>query len=111
MWQRRPERLTCASRRRGGNGPVHRFVRGAGDAETVNVMVAGRLQSKLHPKVLRRKVFAVLGGTSAQLAPGRVPALAQTRDAAAGPFAPNRRGAGDDGWRQLVTVLKVVAAA
>lgn len=31
-------------------------------------MVAGRLPSKLHPKVLRRKVFAVPGGTSAQLA-------------------------------------------
>ncbi|ASW85469.1 MAG: hypothetical protein E6Q54_03000 [Mycolicibacter arupensis] len=31
-------------------------------------MVAGGLPSKLHPKVLRRKVFAVPGGTSAQLA-------------------------------------------
>jgi hypothetical protein len=31
-------------------------------------MVAGRLPPKLHPKVLRRKVFAVPGGTSAQLA-------------------------------------------
>ncbi|SOJ55844.1 hypothetical protein MSIMFB_03324 [Mycobacterium simulans] len=28
----------------------------------------GRLPSKLHPKVLRRKVFGVPGGTSAQLA-------------------------------------------
>lgn len=41
----RPERLTCASRTRGGNRPTHRFVRGAGDAETVDVMVAGRLSS------------------------------------------------------------------
>ena len=31
-------------------------------------MVAGRLPCKLHLKVLRRKVFAVPGGTSAQLA-------------------------------------------
>jgi hypothetical protein len=31
-------------------------------------MVAGRLPSKLRPNVLRRKVFAVPGGTSAQLA-------------------------------------------
>ncbi|TDK94800.1 hypothetical protein EUA02_15700 [Mycobacterium paragordonae] len=60
--------MTRASRRRGGNGPVHRFVRGAGDAETVDIMVAGGLPSKLHPKVLRRKVFAVPGGTSARLA-------------------------------------------
>jgi len=48
-----------------GNGPVHRFVRGAGDSETADVMVADRLPPKLHPKVLRRKVFAVPGGTSA----------------------------------------------
>jgi hypothetical protein len=47
---------------------MHRYIRGARDAETVDVMVAGRLASKLHPKVLRRKVFAAPGGTSAQLA-------------------------------------------
>lgn len=48
-----------------GEGPVHRFVRGPDDAETVDVMVADRLPPKLHPKVLRRTVFAVPGGTSA----------------------------------------------
>ncbi|MBP2451545.1 hypothetical protein [Mycolicibacterium lutetiense] len=59
------ERLGYGLREPVGNGPVHRFGRGAGDAETVDVMVADRLPSKLHPKVLRRKVFAVPGGTSA----------------------------------------------
>ena len=45
--------------------PVHRFARGSRDAETVDVMVADRLPPKQHPKALRRKVFAVPGGTSA----------------------------------------------
>ncbi|AAK47613.1 hypothetical protein BIS44_3967 [Mycobacterium tuberculosis variant bovis BCG] len=31
-------------------------------------MVTGHLPSKLHPKVLQRKVFAVRAGPSAQLA-------------------------------------------
>lgn len=48
-----------------GSGPVHRFARGSRDAETVDVMVADRLSPKQHPKALRRKVFAVPGGTSA----------------------------------------------
>jgi len=48
-----------------GSGPVHRFVRGPNDAETVDVMVADRLSPELHPKVLRRRVFALPGGTSA----------------------------------------------
>jgi hypothetical protein len=48
-----------------GDGPVHRFARGSSDAETIDVMVADRLSPKQHPKALRRKVFAVPGGTSA----------------------------------------------
>jgi hypothetical protein len=63
--RRELERLGYGLREPVGNGPVHRFVRGAGDAETVDVMVADRLPPKLRPKVLQRKVFAVPGGTSA----------------------------------------------
>ncbi|OBG81621.1 hypothetical protein A5699_08055 [Mycobacterium sp. E802] len=48
-----------------GEGPVHRFVRGHGDAETVDVMVADHLPPKWRQKALRRNVFAVSGGTSA----------------------------------------------
>ena len=48
-----------------GEGPVHRFVRGPDAAEMVDVMVADRLPPTLRPKVLRRAVFAVSGGTSA----------------------------------------------
>ena len=59
------ERLGYVLREPVGEGPVHRFVRGAGDAETADVMVADRLPPNLHPKVLRRRVFAVPGGTSA----------------------------------------------
>ncbi len=56
------ERLGYALREPVGGGPVHRFVR---DAEMVDVMVADHLSPMRHPKVLRRKVFAVPGGTSA----------------------------------------------
>lgn len=63
--RRELERLGYRLREPVGSGPVHRFVRGAGDGETVDVMVADRLPLKLHPKVLQRKVFAVPGGTSA----------------------------------------------
>ena len=35
------------------------------DTETVDVMVADRLPPEMHPKALRRKVFALPGGTSA----------------------------------------------
>lgn len=45
-----------------GNGPVHRFLRGR---EQIDVMVADHLTPKLRPRVLRRPVFAVPGGTSA----------------------------------------------
>ena len=48
-----------------GDGPIHRFARGSSAAETIDVMVADRLSPKQHPKALRRKVFAVPGGTSA----------------------------------------------
>jgi hypothetical protein len=48
-----------------GDGPVHRFARGSSDAETIDVMVADRLSPKQHQKALRRRVFAVPGGTSA----------------------------------------------
>lgn len=48
-----------------GEGPVHRFIRGSDEAESVDVMVADRLPPKWRPKVLRRTVFAVPGGTSA----------------------------------------------
>jgi hypothetical protein len=48
-----------------GDGPIHRFARGSRGAETIDVMVADRLSPKQHPKALRRKVFAVPGGTSA----------------------------------------------
>lgn len=59
------ERLGYVLREPVGNGPVHRFARGSRDTENVDVMVADRLSPKQHPKVLRRKVFAVPGGTSA----------------------------------------------
>lgn len=59
------ERLGYALREPIGDGPVHRFVRGPDNAETVDVMVADRLPPKRRPKVLRRTVFAVPGGTSA----------------------------------------------
>lgn len=59
------ERLGYVLREPVGEGPVHRFVRGPGDAETVDVMVADHLPPKWHPKALRRRVFAVPGGTSA----------------------------------------------
>ena len=59
------ERLGYALREPVGKEPVHRFVRGPRDAETVDVMVADHLSPKRHPKVRRRKVFAVPGGTSA----------------------------------------------
>lgn len=59
------ERLGYVLREPMGRGTVHRFARGAGDAETVDVMVADRLSPNLHPKVLQRNVFAVPGGTSA----------------------------------------------
>lgn len=59
------ERLGYALREPVGDGPVHRFVRGPRDAEMVDVMVADHLSPKWQPKVLRRKVFAVPGGTSA----------------------------------------------
>lgn len=48
-----------------GDGPVHRFARGSSDAETIDVMVADRLSPKQQQKALRRRVFAVPGGTSA----------------------------------------------
>ncbi len=48
-----------------GPGEVHRFYRGDRQEETVDVMVADRLSPKRHPMVLRRRVFAVPGGTSA----------------------------------------------
>jgi len=63
--RRELERLGYRLREPVGSGPVHRFVRGAGDGETVDVMVADRLPLNLHPKVLQREVFAVPGGTSA----------------------------------------------
>ena len=59
------ERLGYALREPVDDGPVHRFVRGPRDTETVDVMVADHLSPKRHPKVLGRKVFAVPGGTSA----------------------------------------------
>jgi hypothetical protein len=59
------ERLGYSLREPVGDGPVHQFVRGSRDAETVDVMVADHLSPKLHPKVRRRKVFAIPGGTSA----------------------------------------------
>ena len=61
----RLERLGYALHEPMGGGAVHRFVRGPSGAETADVMVADRLPPKWHPKVLRRKVFAVPGGTSA----------------------------------------------
>lgn len=48
-----------------GDGPIHRFVRGTDDTETVDVMVADRLPPEMHPKALRRRVFGLPGGTSA----------------------------------------------
>lgn len=59
------ERLGYVLREPVGDGPVHRFARGSSDTETIDVMVADRLSPKQHPKALRRKVFAVPGGTSA----------------------------------------------
>ncbi|WP_231963508.1 hypothetical protein [Mycobacterium adipatum] len=59
------ERLGYALHEPVGEGPAHRFVRGPDSAETVDVMVADHLPPKWHPKVLRRTVFAVPGGTSA----------------------------------------------
>jgi len=59
------ERLGYALREPIGDGPVHRFARGSRGAETIDVMVADRLSPKQHPKALRRRVFAVPGGTSA----------------------------------------------
>jgi hypothetical protein len=59
------ERLGYALLEPVGDGPVHRFVRGPRDAETVDVMVADHLSPKWHPRAPHRKVFAVPGGTSA----------------------------------------------
>jgi hypothetical protein len=59
------ERLGYALREPIGDGPVHRFARGSRGDETIDVMVADRLSPKQHPKALRRRVFAVPGGTSA----------------------------------------------
>ncbi|BBZ03936.1 hypothetical protein MCHIJ_33730 [Mycolicibacterium chitae] len=59
------ERLGYALREPVGDGPVHRFVRGRRDSEVVDVMVADHLPPRWRPKVLRRKVFEVPGGTSA----------------------------------------------
>lgn len=61
----RLEQLGYALREPMGEGPVHRFARGLNDVETVDVMVADHLPPKKQPKVLRRLVFAVPGGTSA----------------------------------------------
>jgi hypothetical protein len=63
--QQELERLGYALREPIGDGPVHRFARGSRGAETVDVMVADHLSPKQHPRALRRKVFAVPGGTSA----------------------------------------------
>jgi len=59
------ERLGYVLREPVGDGPIHRFVRGPNAIETVDVMVADRLPPKMHPKALRRRVFALPGGTSA----------------------------------------------
>ncbi|WP_235653785.1 hypothetical protein [Mycolicibacter icosiumassiliensis] len=60
------ERLGYKLRKPVGRGPVHRFARGPDDAvEIVDVMVADHLSPKWRPEALRRKVFAVPGGTSA----------------------------------------------
>ena len=59
------ERLGYALCKPVGDGPIHRFVRAPNDTETVGVMVADRLPPEMHPKALRRKVFALPGGTSA----------------------------------------------
>lgn len=63
--QQKLERLGYALREPIDNRPVHRFARGSRGAETIDVMVADRLSPKQHPRALRRKVFAVPGGTSA----------------------------------------------
>ncbi len=63
--QQELERLGYALREPVGDGPIHRFARGSRGAETIDVMVADRLSPKQHPRALRRKVFAVPGGTSA----------------------------------------------
>lgn len=59
------ERLGYALLPPAGAGPVHRFVRGPRNTEVVDVMVADHLPPQHHPEALRRKVFAVPGGTSA----------------------------------------------
>lgn len=59
------ERLGYVLQEPAGSGPVHRLIRGPREAETVDVMVADHLPPRLHPQALRRKVFAVPGGTSA----------------------------------------------
>jgi hypothetical protein len=56
------EKLGYAIHEPVGDGPVHRFVR---SREQIDVMVADHLAPKLRPRVLRRRVFAVPGGTSA----------------------------------------------
>ncbi|CAM5346081.1 Dephospho-CoA kinase/protein folding accessory domain-containing protein OS=Tsukamurella paurometabola(strain ATCC 8368 / DSM / CCUG 35730 / CIP 100753/ JCM 10117 / KCTC 9821 / NBRC 16120 / NCIMB 702349 / NCTC 13040) OX=521096 GN=Tpau_4265 PE=4 SV=1 [Tsukamurella paurometabola] len=48
-----------------GDGPVHRFTRGPRKQEQVDVMVADHLPPSQRPRVLKREVFAVPGGTSA----------------------------------------------
>lgn len=63
--QQELERLGYVLREPVGDGPIHRFARGSRGAETIDVIVADRLSPKQHPKALRRKVFAVPGGTSA----------------------------------------------
>ncbi len=59
------ERLGYSLREPIGKGPIHRFGRGAHNAETIDVMVADHLSAKRQPTVLGRRVFAVPGGTSA----------------------------------------------
>lgn len=56
------EKLGYAIHEPVGNGPVHRFLRGL---EQIDVMVADHLAPQLRPRVLRRPLFAVPGGTSA----------------------------------------------
>ncbi|MEX3755965.1 hypothetical protein ABFW00_08965 [Mycobacteroides abscessus] len=59
------ERLGYAIHEPGGDGPVHRFYRGARGDEQVDVMVADHLAPSMQPTVMRRPVFGVPGGTSA----------------------------------------------
>lgn len=49
-----------------GEGPVHRFYRGGKQEQAVDVIVADHLTPGWRPKVLRRSVLAVPGGTSAR---------------------------------------------